>query len=62
MPKRKARVGRPRLKNGLAKAGMLRVRLTPERIAAVERKAKAAKVTVSDWIRSTIDAALGVSS
>jgi predicted HicB family RNase H-like nuclease len=37
---------------------MLRVRISPAESKAVEAKAKASKQTVSDWIRSTINAAM----
>jgi uncharacterized protein (DUF1778 family) len=43
---------------GLAKAGTLRVRVTPEELTAIERAAKVKKQTVSEWIRSTLNAAL----
>jgi predicted HicB family RNase H-like nuclease len=52
------RAGRPPLPKGHAKAGMLRVRVTPDELRAIESRAKAKKQTVSDWIRSTINAAL----
>lgn len=56
MKRRKA--GRPPLPKGHAKAGMLRVRVTPEELRAIDGRAKAKKQTVSEWIRSTINAAL----
>jgi uncharacterized protein (DUF1778 family) len=56
MPKRK--VGRPPLPKGHAKAGMLRVRTTPEELRAIERAAKGKRQTVSEWIRSTLNAAI----
>lgn len=59
MPKPKVRkAGRPPLPKGHAKAGTLRVRVTPEELRAIESKAKAGKLTVSEWIRSTLNAAL----
>jgi predicted HicB family RNase H-like nuclease len=59
MPKQKAKkAGRPPLPKGHAKAGTLRVRVTPEELRAIESKAKAGKQTVSEWIRSTLNAAL----
>jgi uncharacterized protein (DUF1778 family) len=57
MPKRK-KAGRPPLPKGDAKAGMLRVRVTSEELQAIERAAKAKKQTVSEWIRSTLNAAI----
>jgi len=56
-PKRR-KAGRPRLPKGEARAGMLRVRVTSEELRAIEMKAKAKKQTISDWIRSTINAAI----
>ena len=41
-----------------AKAGTLRVRVTTGRITAIERIAKSKKQTVSEWIRSTLNAAM----
>lgn len=38
--------------------GTLRVRVTPEELRAIESKSKAQKQTMSDWIRSTLNAAL----
>ncbi|MHB8411150.1 MAG: plasmid mobilization protein [Candidatus Acidiferrales bacterium] len=37
---------------------MLRVRVTPEELDAIEAKSKRSKQTVSGWIRSTLNAAL----
>jgi predicted HicB family RNase H-like nuclease len=58
MPKKQKKPGRPPLPKGEAKAGTLRVRVTPDELRTIEAKARAKKQTVSDWIRSTIDAAL----
>lgn len=57
MKRRKA--GRPPLPKGQAKAGMLRVRFMPNELRRVESRAKAKKQTVSEWVRSTINAAIG---
>ena len=51
--------GRPPLPKGNAKAVMLRVRITPEEQAEVEKAAKASKKTVSEWIRSTLLVTIG---
>ena len=56
--KRKRKAGRPPLPKGHAKAGMLRVRVTGEELRAIEARAKAKKQSVSEWIRSTLNAAL----
>lgn len=52
------RVGRPTLPKGNAKAVMLRVRISPSDLRAIEATAKASKQTVSEWIRSMIHANL----
>jgi len=58
--KRKRRkAGRPPLPRGAAKAGTLRVRVTPDELRAIEAKARRAKETVSEWIRSTLNTAVG---
>jgi predicted HicB family RNase H-like nuclease len=54
--KKARKAGRPPLPKGHAKAGTLRVRVTPEELAAIEAQAKRAKQTVSEWIRSTLNA------
>lgn len=54
--KRAKKAGRPPLPKGEAKQGTLRVRVTPQELRAIEGKAKAAKQTVSEWIRSTLNA------
>ena len=59
MPQKKARkAGRPPLPKGRAKNGTLRVRVTPDELRAIEGKAKVTKQTVSEWIRSTLNANL----
>jgi predicted HicB family RNase H-like nuclease len=52
------KAGRPPLPKGHAKAQFLRVRVTPNEMKAIESKAKAEKQTVSEWIRSTLNAAI----
>jgi hypothetical protein len=39
-------------------AETLRVRVTPDELSAIERKAKSSKQTVSEWIRSILNAAI----
>ena len=51
------KVGRPKLAKGESKAIMLRVRISPVESKAVEAAAKASKLTVSEWIRGTLNAA-----
>lgn len=60
-PKRK-KAGRPKLPKGSAKAGKVQVRLSPDEVRKVELMAKAARQTVSEWVRSLINTALGVSA
>jgi predicted HicB family RNase H-like nuclease len=57
MPRQKTKkAGRPPLPKGEAKVGTLRIRVTPYELRAIELKAKAAKQTVSEWIRGTLNA------
>ena len=57
MPKRK-KAGRPKLPKGEAKGRIVPVRFTGDDLKAMEQAAKAGKVTLSEWIRSTIHATL----
>ena len=57
-PTKAKKAGRPPLPKGHAKAEFLRIRVTPEELRAIESKSKATKQTMSDWIRSTLNAAL----
>jgi hypothetical protein len=52
------KAGRPPLPKGEAKVGTLRIRVTPDELRAIESKANAKKESVSEWIRSTLNAAL----
>lgn len=56
MKRRKA--GRPPLPKGQAKGRIVPVRFNAEDLRAITAAARAKKQTVSDWIRSTINAAL----
>jgi predicted HicB family RNase H-like nuclease len=58
--KKPSKRGRPPLPKGDAKAIMLRVRITPDELRAVEVKAKKNNQTVSEWVRSTVNAAIGL--
>jgi hypothetical protein len=57
MPKQRKpkKAGRPPLPKGSAKAGTLRVRVTPYELRAIEFAAKSRKQTVSDWIRNLVN-------
>jgi hypothetical protein len=50
------KVGRPALPKGSAKAAMLRIRVTPGELRSIEASARTKKQTVSEWIRSTLEA------
>jgi len=52
------KMGRPKLPKGHAKAGAIQVRMNAEDRKKVEAAAKATKQTVSEWIRSTLEANL----
>jgi uncharacterized protein (DUF1778 family) len=58
MPKLKAKkAGRPTLPKGNARDEFIRIRVTPEELRAIESASGAKKQTVSEWIRSTLNAA-----
>jgi uncharacterized protein (DUF1778 family) len=50
--------GRPMLPKGHAKGKFLRIRVTPDELRMIEMAAKAKKLSVSDLIRSTLEASL----
>jgi predicted HicB family RNase H-like nuclease len=56
--KKPKKAGRPPLPKGDAKAEFLRIRVTPDELRAIELEAKSKKKSVSEWIRSTLYAAL----
>ena len=59
MPTRKPKkAGRPPLPKGDARAVMLRIRVTMHALQAFKETAKASNKTVSEWIRSTLEAAI----
>jgi hypothetical protein len=51
--------GRPPLPKGNAKAGFLRVRMTPDELRMIENKAKASSQTVSQFVRGKLLATVG---
>ena len=53
-PKKPSRAGRPPLPKGNAKVVMLRVRITPDELQAIEATAKEHNQTVSDWVRGRL--------
>ena len=56
--KKTRKPGRPKLPKGQAKGRIVPVRFAAEALKAVEVAAKAKGQTVSEWIRSTLDAAI----
>jgi predicted HicB family RNase H-like nuclease len=59
MPKqKKIKIGRPTLPKGQAKGKTVPVRFKPEELKRIESAAKSNKQTVSEWIRTAINAAM----
>jgi len=56
--KKPRRVGRPNLPKGDAKARIVPVRFKPDEFKAIMAAARAAKQSLSEWIRSTLSAAI----
>jgi predicted HicB family RNase H-like nuclease len=56
--KKAKKAGRPPLPKGEAKAETLRIRVTPDEMRTYEGHAKAKKQSISEWIRSTLNAAI----
>jgi len=55
------KMGRPPLENGYS-AQMPRIRLTPDKLKAYKKAAKQAKKSLSEWVRSSLDSAIGDSN
>lgn len=58
MPK-KPKVGRPKLPKGEAKGRIVPVRFTGDALKAMSAVAKTKRKSLSEWIRSTLEAAIG---
>jgi hypothetical protein len=58
MSQKPKKVGRPKLPKGEAKGRIVPVRFNVDDLKAIESAAKAKKLTLSEWIRSTLEAAL----
>jgi predicted HicB family RNase H-like nuclease len=58
MREKKAKVGRPPLPKGEAKAIVLQSRVQPTEKANYQKAAKAAGVDLSTWIRQTLNQAI----
>jgi len=56
--KKSRKVGRPKLPKGEAKGRIVPVRFTADDLRAMEAAARANKQTISEWIRSTLNAAI----
>src|SRR5439155_21397754 len=56
--KKPRKVGRPKLPKGEAKGRIVPVRFTPDETRVIEAAARASKQTVSEWIRSMLNAAI----
>lgn len=54
------KVGRPKLSKADAKSSIVPIRFNREDRKKVEAAARASKMTVSEWIRSTLNAAIEV--
>jgi predicted HicB family RNase H-like nuclease len=59
MPVKPKKVGRPTLPKGNAKAATIRVRSTPNELRAYEIAAKIGKQSLSEWVRQTLNSAVG---
>jgi hypothetical protein len=58
MSQKARKVGRPKLPKGEAKGRIVPVRFNVDDLKAIEAAAKAKKLTLSEWIRSTLTAAI----
>ena len=52
------KVGRPKLPKGKAKGKIVPVRFAADDLKAVTARAKASNQSISEWIRSTLNAAI----
>lgn len=57
-PQKKRKVGRPRFPKGTAKSRIVAVRFSAEDLKAMNAAARAAKQTLSEWIRSRLNGAV----
>jgi predicted HicB family RNase H-like nuclease len=58
LSQKKAKIGRPKLPKGEAKGRIVPVRFTADDLKVMAQAAKANKQSLSEWIRSTINASL----
>ena len=59
MPKKPRKPGRPKLPNGEAMGRIVPVRFNGDDLKRITAAAKASDQSISEWIRSTLSAALG---
>ena len=52
------KVGRPKMPKGEAKGKIVPIRFNPDDLKRITGAAKAKKQTVSEWIRSTLNASI----
>lgn len=57
-PQKRRKVGRPKLPKGEAKGRIVPVRFSGDALKRITSLAKGQKQTVSEWIRSTLNAAV----
>lgn len=57
--KKTRKPGRPKLPKSESKGRIVPIRFAPEAIKKIEAAAKASDQTVSEWVRSTLAAAIG---
>lgn len=57
-PTKPKKVGRPKLPKGEAKGKIVPIRFAPEDLRAITAAAKANDQSISQWIRSTLNAAI----
>lgn len=53
------KVGRPKLPKGETKGGFIAVRFNADDLKKIADTAKSKKPTISEWVRSTLTAAIG---
>jgi hypothetical protein len=59
IPQKPKKMGRPKLPKGEAKGRVVPIRFNSADLKRIESAAKASQKTVSEWIRGTVNAAMG---
>jgi hypothetical protein len=59
LPQKPKKMGRPKLPRGEAKGRVVPIRFNTADLKRIESAAKASQKTVSEWIRGTVNAAMG---